>query len=96
VCQIVTPIKLVEALAMGKPVIVPDLQVFKDELCSEAGDTPGWFFKAGDAADLAGVLKAAFADSTMLAAKSVLARSHAVKMRSWQRYVRDIYEQLPG
>ena len=96
VCQIVTPIKLVEALAMGKPVIVPDLSVFKDELRMESGELPGWFFKAGDAADLAGVLKAAFANSTMLAAKSLLARSHAVTMRNWQRYVRDIYEQLPG
>lgn len=32
VCEIVPPIKLVEALAMGKPVIVPDLPVFRDEL----------------------------------------------------------------
>lgn len=96
VCQIVTPIKLVEALAMGKPVIVPDLPVFKDELCSEVGHTPGWFFKAGDAADLAGVLKTAFADAEGLADKSMSARAHAVTMRNWQRYVRDIYDQLPS
>ena len=32
VCEIVPPIKLVEALAMGKPVIVPDLPVFRDEI----------------------------------------------------------------
>ncbi len=32
VCRIVPPIKLVEALAMAKPVIVPDLPVFRDEL----------------------------------------------------------------
>ena len=96
VCQIVTPIKLVEALAMGKPVIVPDLPVFKDELRTESGEAPGWFFKAGDATDLAGVLKAAFADAEKLAEKSVLARSHAVTMRNWQRYVRDIYAHLPS
>lgn len=96
VCQIVTPIKLVEALAMGKPVIVPDLPVFKDELCSEVGHTPGWFFKAGDAADLAGVLKTAFADAEGLADKSMSARAHAVTMRNWQRYVKDIYDQLPS
>ena len=96
VCQIVTPIKLVEALAMGKPVIVPDLPVFQDELRTESSEVPGWFFKAGDAADLAGVLKTAFTDSAVLAEKSVLARAHAVKMRNWQRYVRDIYDQLPS
>lgn len=96
VCQIVTPIKLVEALAMGKPVIVPDLPVFKDELCSEVGHTPGWFFKAGDAADLAGVLNAAFADSAVLAEKASWARTHAVTMRNWQRYVRDVYDYLPN
>lgn len=96
VCQIVTPIKLVEALAMGKPVIVPDLPVFQDELRTESSEVPGWFFKAGDAADLAGVLKTAFTDAAVLAEKSVLARAHAVKMRNWQRYVRDIYDQLPS
>lgn len=81
---------------MGKPVIVPDLTVFKDELRTESGETPGWFFKAGDVVDLASVLKAAFADTDVLAQKSTLARNHAVTMRSWQRYVRDIYEQFPG
>jgi glycosyltransferase involved in cell wall biosynthesis len=95
VCQIVTPIKLVEALAMGKPVIVPDLPVFKDELMLEAGVVPGWFFKAGDAADLAAVLRSAFADAGLLAEKSLQARHHAVTMRNWQRYVQDIYKHLP-
>lgn len=96
VCQIVTPIKLVEALAMGKPVIVPDLPVFKDELRTESGEAPGWFFKAGNAMDLSEVLKAAFANTEGLAEKSALARVHAVTMRNWQRYVRDIHDQLPG
>lgn len=96
VCQIVTPIKLVEALAMAKPVIVPDLQVFKDELRTESGHAPGYFFKAGDAGDLAGVLKGAFAGAEGLAKKSILARSHAVTMRNWQRYVQDIHDNLLG
>lgn len=95
VCKIVTPIKLVESLAMGKPVIVPDLPVFRDELISEAGVVPGWFFKAGDVADLAEVLRVAFADVGLLAEKSLQARHHAVTMRNWQRYVEDIYKHLP-
>lgn len=95
VCKIVTPIKLVEALAMGKPVIVPDLPVFKDELRMKSDETPGWFFKAGNAADLACVLKLAFADAGVMREKSALARSHAVTMRNWQQYVQDIYDHLP-
>lgn len=94
VCQIVTPIKLVEALAMGKPVIVPDLPVFKDELRTESGEAPGWFFKAGDPSDLAKVLNNAFAGVEGLAEKSILARSHSVTMRNWQRYVQDILKVL--
>lgn len=94
VCKIVTPIKLVEALAMGKPVIVPDLPVFRDELRTESEETPGWFFKAGDPEDLAGVLQGVFLNEEVLAEKSSLARSHAVSVRNWQHYMRDIYENL--
>ena len=93
VCEIVPPIKLVEALAMGKPVIVPDLPVFRDEL----GSVPaGWFFKAGDAADLARVIEAAFADEAVLMAISRQARHYAVSQRRWQRYVAPIVQSLAG
>lgn len=71
VCRIVPPIKLVEALAMGKPVIVPDLPVFRDELGAEPA---GWFFKSGDAADLAQVIEAAFADKAGLTTMDAKAR----------------------
>jgi glycosyltransferase involved in cell wall biosynthesis len=46
VCELIPPIKLVEALAMAKPVIVPDLPVFRDEL---GADPAGYrFFTGGD------------------------------------------------
>jgi len=84
VCEIVPPIKLVEALAMGKPVIVPDLPVFRDEM----GDSSaGWFFRAGDAADLARVLQAALADQDALAQRGALARAHAAEKRRWDQFV---------
>lgn len=49
--EVVPPIKLVEALAMGKPVIVPILPVFCDELGPEPA---GWFFRSGDPVESSG------------------------------------------
>ncbi|MDR5883634.1 glycosyltransferase family 4 protein [Caballeronia sp. LZ032] len=89
VCQIVPPIKLVEALAMGKPVIVPDLPVFRDEM----GDCPpGWFFKSGDAGDLARKVKSALSDVEELGRMGRRAREHAVTQRRWRDFV---VEALP-
>ena len=86
VCRIVPPIKLVEALAMAKPVIVPDLPVFRDEM----GKSPtGLFFKAGDAVDLARVISEALFDREALAALGMRAREYAVKQRSWRNFVTD-------
>jgi len=91
VCEIVTPIKLVEALAMGKPVIVPDLPVFRDEL----GPSPaGWFFRAGDAKDLAQTIEMALADSSTLAAMGAKARQYAVSERCWKRFVPPVVTSL--
>jgi glycosyltransferase involved in cell wall biosynthesis len=84
VCKIVPPIKLVEALAMGKPVIVPDLPVFRDEMGVEP---TGWFFNGGDSADLARVIQAALADQGLLAAMGERARTYACTKRSWKDYV---------
>ncbi|OLL28691.1 glycosyltransferase WbuB [Burkholderia sp. SRS-W-2-2016] len=90
VCEIVPPIKLVEAMAMSKPVIVPDLPVFRDEM----GERPaGWFFKAGDATDLARVIETAMSDRAALAALGERAKEYATKQRCWRDFV---IEALPG
>lgn len=84
VCEIVPPIKMVEAMAMGKPVIVPDLPVFRDEL----GASPaGWFFRAGDPFDLALAIEKAFADQDTLLEMGMRARAYAVAQRSWGKFV---------
>ncbi|MBR7899225.1 glycosyltransferase [Burkholderia multivorans] len=93
VCEIVPPIKLVEALAMGKPVIVPDLPVFRDEM---GMDPAGWFFKAGDAADLARVVGAALADRDRLTALSGRAREYAATRRRWHEFVMNALPMSQG
>ncbi|KAF5041295.1 D-inositol-3-phosphate glycosyltransferase [anaerobic digester metagenome] len=87
VCEIVPPIKLVEALAMAKPVVVPDLPVFRDEL---GVDPAGWFFRAGDAADLAVVIEEALREPDRLAALGARAREHVLAHRTWDRFVRNV------
>lgn len=84
VCQIVPPIKLVEALAMGKPVIVPDLPVFRDEL---GGNPAGWFFQSGNDGDLADVIWHALGNPHVLEQKSRQARHYAVTQRNWNDFV---------
>lgn len=84
VCRIVPPIKLVEALAMGRPVIVPDLPVFRDEL-GEA--PPGWFFRAGDPEDLARCITEIIAAPAARAALGGQARAHVEAQRTWAHHV---------
>jgi len=93
VCEIVPPIKLVEAMALGKPVIVPDLAVFRDELGEHLG---GWFFKAGDVADLARVIEHAFKDQCALARAGAQARAYATMQRNWRSHMADMVKHLPG
>ncbi|SNR59595.1 Glycosyltransferase involved in cell wall bisynthesis [Methylobacillus rhizosphaerae] len=84
VCEIVPPIKLVEALAMAKPVIVPDLPVFRDEL----GNNPaGWLFKAGDPVDLARIITIALGNPEQLKTLSARARQYAQTQRRWQDFI---------
>lgn len=87
VCEIVPPIKLVEALAMGKPAIVPDLPVFRDEA---GGSHACWFFRAGDAADLARVIGEALNDRAGLTEKGKRAREFVMKNRCWKQFVADV------
>jgi glycosyltransferase involved in cell wall biosynthesis len=84
VCKIVPPLKLVEALALGKAVVVPNLQVFRDEL---GQDAPAFFFESGDAKDLARVIDEALADMPAIRTLGERARQYAVNHRNWRRFV---------
>ena len=93
VCEIVPPIKLVEALAMAKPVVVPDLPVFRDEM---GKDPAGWFFKAGDPVDLARVIESALADEKALLAMGARAREYATTKRRWCDFLADVVQLSAG
>lgn len=83
VCELIPPIKLVEAMAFGRPVVVPDLPVFRDEL----GDLAcGWTFKSGDAVDLARVLKRALLNPQARAEQGEKARERVLATRDWSDY----------
>lgn len=87
VCEIVPPLKLTEALALEKPVVVPDMPLFRDE----AGDA-GWLFRPGDAAHLAQVLAAALAAPARRAVMARMGRERIVSCRQWRQFVPAILE----
>jgi len=93
VCEIIPPIKLVEALAMAKPVVVPDLPVFRDELAE--GDC-AWFFRANDPVSLADTLQRALQDHDLLVEMGKRARKHAETRRNWQQFARGVAEAVEG
>lgn len=89
VCRIVPPIKLVEAMAKEKCVIVPDLPVFRDEL--GLGDSGCLFFKSGDFHDLARVLKENIYDAEGLREKGRKARQYVINHRQWNQFTGEVY-----
>lgn len=89
VCEVVPPLKLAEAQALGKAVVVPDLPVFRDEL----GERPaGWFFQAGNAGHLADVLAGALANPGQLAEKGRQGRKHVLACRQWRQFTQGILQ----
>lgn len=91
VCMIVPPIKLVEAMALGRPVLVPDLPVFRDEL---NGEPVGLFFQSGNPEHLASIIETAFASPEEMGAMGDRARDYVEKNRTWPMYARIVLDQL--
>ncbi|MBQ3059443.1 MAG: glycosyltransferase [Desulfovibrio sp.] len=86
VCQLVPPLKLAEAQALGKAVVVPDMPLFREEMGPEPG---GYFFQAGDAGHLADVLAEALA-SPRLPELGALGRRNIMARRQWAHFTDDI------
>jgi PEP-CTERM/exosortase A-associated glycosyltransferase len=91
--RITTPLKPLEAMAMGKPVIVSDLPAMRELV--RPGET-GLVFRAGDSDDLALTIGKLLADQELSARIGRAAREQVMAEREWgtvvERYL-PIYEQ---
>ena len=85
VCKVVPPIKLVEAMALGKVVVVPDLPVFRDEASAKA-----IFFAPGDAGDLAQAIYGALQDDSLRDALARAGLAHVQARRQWKHFVENL------
>lgn len=86
----VTPIKPLEAMATGRPVVASDLPPLR-EIVSE-GST-GWFVSPGDADDLARVLRDVVRDPSARRAAGERAREWVVRSRTWS-HAAEVYEKV--
>ncbi len=89
VCRMITPLKLVEAMALGKAVLCSDLPVFKDEL---GVLSQGWTFKAGDSKNLAEKLAEKFDRKEELISQGKKLREHVILSRQWNQHIPVIME----
>ncbi|MBB3360571.1 MULTISPECIES: glycosyltransferase, partial [unclassified Novosphingobium] len=91
VTELIPPIKLVEAMALGLPAVVPDLPVFRAE--AQEGET-ALFFTPGDAADLARAIAALANDPAMTRRIGQAARDHATAHRDWASIAQAVTQTL--
>ncbi|MDE5833021.1 MAG: glycosyltransferase [Desulfovibrio sp.] len=89
VCRLVTPLKLVEAMALGKAVVAPDLPVFREEL----GEL-GYYFQSGNSADLAGALEAVLSDREGLKERGAKLGARCLESRLWSRHIEKLRPRL--
>ena len=92
--ELVTPLKPLEAMAMGKPVLASDVGGHRELI--QHGDT-GWLFRAGDVEALAKSLITLAERPELRARLAARGRSWVTSERTWSangpRYVR-VYERL--
>jgi len=96
VCQIVSPLKPFEAMAMEKPVVLTDLQVLREIV--DHGRT-GLICRAADPADLAATLLQLARSPALRHDLGRAARQWVIDERSWSRNartLRDLYARLNG
>lgn len=96
VSRLVTPQKPVEALALGRPLIVSDLPALREVLTAEDGTPCARFVRPGSPEDMARAISHAVMDDGDLAVHASTGRAMARK-RSWSEQVRRyrvVYEQI--
>ena len=94
VCRLVTPLKPVEAMALGKPVVLSDLPALSELVGS---DGAGLLVPPGDPAELANALAALREDPSRRLAMGEAGRAEVAAKRTWSRVAetyRGIYRSL--
>lgn len=85
VCTLIPPLKLVEAMAMAKPVLVPDLPLFHEETGEH-----GLFFEAGNPRSLARLLRSVLVKSADLPELGAKNRVSVLQHRQWSQFVPEL------
>lgn len=96
VSRLVTPQKPIEALALGRPLIVSDLPALREVLTTDEGTACARFVEPGSPADLARAISHALLDDGDAVTESAVGRTMA-RERSWSEQVRRyrvVYEQI--
>jgi len=96
VCELISPIKPFESMAMGKAVVVSDVAAMAEFVAD--GET-GRTFTKGDAADLVRVLSELLDDPVQRRNLGQAARSWVIRERDWStitHVVDGVYQQLLG
>ena len=96
VTRLVTPLKPLEAMATGRPVVASDLPPLREIV--NPGHT-GSIARAGDPDSLAAAIEPLISDSAMRAVMGATARSWVARHRTWltvARTYRRLYEALTG
>lgn len=83
--RLTTPLKPLEALAMGRAVVASDLPAMRELIVD--GST-GLLFRAGDATDLSGKILQILSDSSLRALLGRNGRSFVVDQRQWKDSVK--------
>lgn len=94
VCRLVTPLKPVEAMALGKPVVLSDLPALSELVGS---DGAGLLVPPGDPAALAKALAGLREDPARRAEMGEAGRAEVAAKRTWSRVAetyRDLYRTL--
>lgn len=94
VCELVSPLKPLEPMTMGIPVVVSDVAALREMVCD--GET-GLVHRAADAADLAAKLRMLSLDAALRRRLGEAARAHVLRERTWQvagARVVELYQSL--
>ncbi|SNT40736.1 Glycosyltransferase involved in cell wall bisynthesis [Streptosporangium subroseum] len=96
VCRLVTPLKPVEAMALGKPVVLSDLPALSELVGT---DGAGLLVPAGDPEALAKAIAGLRDDPERRAVMGEAGRAEVASKRTWSRIAetyRDIYQSIAG